>query len=661
MQRIDTPTRVVGLHGDGKDGFTGGDPNAGVPATELSAGWFNSIQETVAHPIEAAGMALQPGDPGQLTQAIRALSSTALVRQPANVTPAAGATGQGETPTLTASAYYSLYGVPQGAARFELSQSEAFDVILHAHTVAGAATAYTVPSGVLATNSVYFWRVAYQDAEGHWSLRSAPTGFTTGSVFSYVARPSITAPANNASGVSTTPTITFSAFGVVGGTDTHEATQVQIATDEAFASILHDSGVAGQPAAAYTVPAGAALPTLYILFVRVRHKAVGLGWSQWSPVVRFQVQARPAAPVMIAPAAGAVGVSPTPTLQSSGFTVPGGSDAHIASQWQIATDAGFTTIVHDSGQVSALTAYSVPAGAGLAALTTYRARARHFGAATGWGDWSAGVAWTTASPSGEQVYTTPGSHTFTVPGGVTSVCVVCVGGGEGGQGHGGAGGGLAWKNDIPVVALSQITVTVGAGGLSGSAHTNGGTSSFGAYVSATGGHDGVGGVAVGGDGGGAGGAGGAYQQSEASASQVGGGGGGAGGYTGNGGAGGAGSNVGLAGQAGQGGGGGGGAGGTGGAGYGAQNGGGGGGVGLYGQGVSGAGGAASSAMGGKGGSGGADGKRGVDQFGTSPNGGNYGGGAAGGGDGASGGGGAAGGGAVRIIWGSGRSFPLNAA
>ncbi len=47
-----------------------GDPVAGKPATMLPADWFNDIQENVARAIEAAGLALQKGNPLQLRDAI---------------------------------------------------------------------------------------------------------------------------------------------------------------------------------------------------------------------------------------------------------------------------------------------------------------------------------------------------------------------------------------------------------------------------------------------------------------------------------------------------------------------------------------------------------------------------------------------------------------
>jgi len=74
------------------------------------------------------------------------------------------------------------------------------------------------------------------------------------------------------------------------------------------------------------------------------------------------------------------------------------------------------------------------------------------------------------------LFTTTGSHSWTVPTGVTSVSVVCIGGGGGGGGclawtgaaprgnGGGAGGGLGYKNNISVTPGSSVTVVVGEGG-----------------------------------------------------------------------------------------------------------------------------------------------------------------------------------------------------
>lgn len=77
-----------------------------------------------------------------------------------------------------------------------------------------------------------------------------------------------------------------------------------------------------------------------------------------------------------------------------------------------------------------------------------------------------------ASAGGEASYTTPGTYTWTCPPDVTSVSVVCIGGGASGAGglyspnraEGGAGGGLIYANNVPVTPGTNYTVLVGFGG-----------------------------------------------------------------------------------------------------------------------------------------------------------------------------------------------------
>ena len=281
-------------------------------------------------------------------------------------------------------------------------------------------------------------------------------------------------------------------------------------------------------------------------------------------------------------------------------------------------------------------------------------------------------------PPGNQSFTSTGTSTFTVPSGVTSICVVCVGAGGksgiGNSGQAGGGGALAYKNNITVTPGSTGTVTVGApGNHSGNNGNSGGLSKFTYgnvdYAIANGGGGGNGNgsdssgnpgsggnVAGNHDGGGGGGAGGGDGQNWGGP-----GGGGAGGYNGAGGNGAnsqAGGQGAVSGQAGSGGGGGGG-------GKGGQSesgGGGGGGVGIYGLGNNGNGGGGQGqnkigGSAGNGGSGGQGGSNGSNSL-HGGSGGNFGGGH--GGTQSNGSSGGPGGGAVRIIWGFGRSFPNNA-
>jgi len=73
---------------------------------------------------------------------------------------------------------------------------------------------------------------------------------------------------------------------------------------------------------------------------------------------------------------------------------------------------------------------------------------------------------------GADVYTIPGTYTWTAPPSVTRVSVVAIGGGGGGSNHGegGGGGGLGWGN-VTVVPGNTYTVRVGSGGAGGFGRT----------------------------------------------------------------------------------------------------------------------------------------------------------------------------------------------
>lgn len=73
MHRIDTATKAPDLFGAGKHGFKDGDKANAISATDLTAAFFNDIQENLAGVVEAAGIALVKGDYTQLRQAIQTM------------------------------------------------------------------------------------------------------------------------------------------------------------------------------------------------------------------------------------------------------------------------------------------------------------------------------------------------------------------------------------------------------------------------------------------------------------------------------------------------------------------------------------------------------------------------------------------------------------
>jgi len=106
-----------------------------------------------------------------------------------------------------------------------------------------------------------------------------------------------------------------------------------------------------------------------------------------------------ATPSITSPTNNAVDVALKPTFTSSAFQAYGGNQTHIASEWQIATDSNFTTIVQQSGESStALTSWTPTSD--LNHNTNYYIRVRHKGDATGWSSWSGVVSFKTVDMLG---------------------------------------------------------------------------------------------------------------------------------------------------------------------------------------------------------------------------------------------------------------------
>lgn len=678
-QAVETLAEGAGAHAEAQDPH----PQYLTPleADQRYAAQSHAVNkggDAMTGPLELAGNPTQPlhAVPKQYVDAAVG-QGNAAVRRPVNSAPAASATGVSTTITLAAGSYYSLYGIAHAASQFQVSTTADFASTVRDQTT-GAATSWAV-SPALSTNTAYHWRVRYKDAENNWSEWSAPTLFTTGAAL--ITAPTLTSPAAGATGVARAPTLTSGAFAVTGGSDSHASSRWQVATDAGFTNLVADSGNSSTAKTSYTL--GANLNYGITYYARVMHNGTALGGSAWSAAVSFTVMAGEVTmPAITSPTSGATGLSMAPALTSSAFAYAGAADTHEMTDWEIRTAANGGGTLTWSSTNNSTNKVNITAS-GLSGSTTYFARCRHRGTTYGWSSWSADVSFTTQAAAGQITFSNPGSYSFVIPYGVTSISAIGIGGGGGGGGGGlagngemggggGGGGALAYVNNIAVTPGETLGIYVGGGGIGGS---NGANGTGGAWsrilrsstvlLSASAGGNGAGGNGGGSTGGNGGtvgvGVGGAGGKGGAGGSSGGGGGGGTGGYAGSGGAGGGGYSGGdysyTNGQSGAGGGGGGGGGGA----FGGYGGAGGGGVGVFGQnlsGVGGNGGSSGTAVGGNGGSSGGQGSSSTGIQGV--DGGEYGGGGAGGGVSSASRpiGGRGKDGVIRIIWpGTTRQFP----
>jgi len=99
---------------------------------------------------------------------------------------------------------------------------------------------------------------------------------------------------------------------------------------------------------------------------------------------------------------------------------------------------------------------------------------------------------TAANPTAGIRYTTPGTYSFTVPEGITSVSALCVGGGGGAAGSGaaragaaGGGGGLVYGS-FAVTPGETLNIFVGASGTGGANNITNGTAGGNSEIQRTG-------------------------------------------------------------------------------------------------------------------------------------------------------------------------------
>lgn len=310
----------------------GNNPGAGTLSGTLTVAAFGGIATFSNLSINnvANGYTLVATAAGLTSATSAAFNVTTLVpptpSAPVLVAPVNGATGQLLTPTLTwnASANSTSYDV-------QVATDSGFVTVVASQTSL-TATSY-VPSPILLANTTYYWHVRGRNSGGT-SAYSGTFSFSTALPAPGV--PVLSSPADAATGVALNPTLSW-------GSVTFAANyRIQVATDAGFITVIADQTTTGTSFAPTLLAA-----TTYYWHVRAQNATANSAYSTARSFTTSPPPA-PAAPALSSPSNGAVDVSITPTMSWSASVAA--TSYHI----QIATDAGFVTVIYDVAGLTGL-------------------------------------------------------------------------------------------------------------------------------------------------------------------------------------------------------------------------------------------------------------------------------------------------------------------
>lgn len=178
-------------------------------------------------------------------------------------------------------------------------------------------------------------------------IDSGEIGPGGGGTMAYVLTPTITTPDNDATNVSTLPTIVATAYRNVFEDDARQHRVFQVASDSGFGTLLVNQNVSAD---SYAVTSQLTPSTK--LYCRVRDVAVSGLQSEWSNTVAFTTAAGVVANTPVVTLHG-YNDSPTDilsglTITTNAFSVSGGEDTHRATSWVISTKDGTRASVWQS-------------------------------------------------------------------------------------------------------------------------------------------------------------------------------------------------------------------------------------------------------------------------------------------------------------------------
>ena len=298
-----------------------------------------------------------------------------------------------EAPTLQGSAFTVL---PQGRATdthvstdWIIFNQSGNEEVWSSKNDARNLTSIAVPKSVLRTNETYLFTVAYRGKKYGISERAEVLG-TTKENFTYIETPTLTVE-GAPNDVREAPLLTGSAFNVVsdtGETDTHTSSHWTITKLDTGAEIYNEANDT-KNLTSFRVPAGLLEPsTAYRFQVSYTGAKHGTSGKATAEATTHEVLAYINDPTLTV--SGHPNKIPqTPVLSGSPFTVYSDNstqDTHSATDWEIKSVEGETSIWTSLKDKEHLTSITVPQGK-LTESTEYRFRMRYHGtnlAPTNW-------------------------------------------------------------------------------------------------------------------------------------------------------------------------------------------------------------------------------------------------------------------------------------
>jgi uncharacterized lipoprotein YmbA len=333
-------------------------------------------------------------------------TKTAYVQKPTFTNLTNDQTGLPAAYNPTLSAFNKISGTGTHASTdWELSTVSDFSTtVVSSHDNTVDLVSYALSN--LTVNTEYYIRARYKTDTGSYSEWTNTIHFTTKNTYdTEPVAPSITSPANSSTELGPDLTVTSTAFQVLSGVEVHQSSDWQVATDAGFTNIVYQSMADETNKTNINL---VSLPVNYTLYIRVRHNGATIGASDWSGIISLTTKQSysnsPNTPSISSPANDAVDIDAQAQLVSSAFAVGSGVDTHASTDWQIATDAGFTNIIKSSIADTVNKTTWTPGN--LPVDSVLYARIRYTGSYTGTSDWSTVISFTT-----KQTYVTAPSIT----------------------------------------------------------------------------------------------------------------------------------------------------------------------------------------------------------------------------------------------------------